>query len=91
MYSLLLSGLCDGKKKNLLGSAQQALVFAHRESCSEGAAAAMGSTQLPGEEEAGPANMVLPNKEAEIRCFILETSSPAQVCFLPSECFRGNL
>lgn len=90
MYSLLLSGLCDGKK-TLLGSAQQALVFAHRESCSEGAAAAMGSAQLPGEKEAGPANMVLPNKEAEICCFILETSSAAQVCFLPSKYFCGNL
>lgn len=66
-----------------LGSAQQAHVFSHREACSERAAAAMDSAQLSGEEEVGPADMVLPNEEAEICCFILGTSSPAQVCFLP--------
>lgn len=58
-------------------------MFSYREACCEGAAAAMGSAQLPGEEEAGPAEVVLPNKEAEICCFILGTSSPAQVGFLP--------
>jgi len=84
MYSLLLSGLCNGKKKSL-SSAQQALVFSDREACCERAAAAVGSAQLPGEEEVDPADMVLPIMEAEIRCFILGTSSPAQVCF------RGNL
>lgn len=78
-------------EKKLLGSAQEVLVFSHREACCERAAAAMGSAQLPEEEEVGPADMVLPSKEAEICCFVLGTSSAAQVCFLPSKHFQGNL
>lgn len=68
-----------------------ALCSLHREACSERAAAAMGLVQLPGEEEAGPADMVLPNKEAEACCFFLEMFSPAQVCFVLSKHFQGKL
>lgn len=75
-------------EKQSLGSLS---VLSHREACSGGAAAAMGLAQLPGEEEAGPAHLVLPDKEAEICCFILGTFSPAQVCFLLSKHFQGKL
>lgn len=65
-------------------------MLSHRETCSERTTAAMGLAQLPGEEEAGPADMVLPNEEAEMCCFILEKFSPAQVCFLLLY-FQGKL
>lgn len=90
MYSLLLSELCNGRKESL-GSTQHTLVLSRRKASYESAAAAVGSAQLPGEEEAGAADMVLSNDEAEICCFVLGTSSPAQVCFLPWKHFWGNL
>lgn len=88
MYSLLLSGLCNRETVIGLSSGR---FLSHREACSERSAAAMGLAQLPGEEKAGSADMVLPNKEEEICCFILGLSSPAQVCFLILKHFQGKL
>lgn len=88
MCSLLLSGLCSAETVIGLSSGR---CLSHREACSERSAAAMGSAQLPGEEKAGSADMVLPNKEAEICCFILGISSPAQICFLILKHFQGTL
>lgn len=66
-------------------------MFSHRELCFERAAATVGSAQPPEEEEADPADVVLPNKATEKCCFIPGASPPAQVCFLPLKHFQGNL